>query len=102
MRLMVHCCGLHAVENIAVGAQSLAICQAKLSIVFNAQIPQRLYFEFSLIRLQNCFNYILWISQACNFLNTHIEQRKVLCLDLCFANVAANKTPPGPHKIATV
>lgn len=93
MRLMVRWCRLCAVENIALGVQSLAIFQAKLPIVFNVQIPQRPYFEFSLIRLQNCFNYILWISQACNFLNTHIEERKVSCLDLCFANIPANKTP---------
>lgn len=90
---MVHCYRLCAVENIALGVQSLAIFQAELPIVFNVQIPQSFYFEFSLIRLQNCFNYILWISQACNFLDTHIEERKVSCLDLCFANVPANKTP---------
>lgn len=90
---MVHWYRLGAVENIALGTQSLAIFQGKLPIVFNVQIPQRPYFEFSLIRLQNCFNYILWISQACNFLNTHMEERKVSCLDLCFANIPANKTP---------
>lgn len=93
MRLMVHWCRLGAVENIALGTQSLAIFQGKLPIVFHVQIPQRPYFEFSLIRLQNCFNYILWISQSCNFLNTHIEERKVSCLDLCFANIPASKTP---------
>lgn len=97
MGLMVHRCGLGAVENVAVGLRSLAIFQAKLPIVFNVQIPQRPYFEFSLIRLQNCFNYILWISQACNFLNTHIEERKVSCLDLCFGKVPANKAPQD-HK----
>lgn len=89
----MHWCRLHVMENIALGVQSLAIFQAKCTIVCNVQIPQTPYVEFSVIRLQNCFNYILWISQAWDFLNTHIEERKISRLGLRFANIPANKTP---------